>query len=385
MKVINGFINQIIILSLLICLNACVDEPAPEPVICPGEVGRTVLVYMVASNNLGIGKFDQADIEEMQKAADAGGVAGGRLLVYHVPASGDPVLKEVRRGGIDTLAVYDSSESSVSSGRMRRVFADTKALAPARDYGLVLWSHASGWLQDGMDDEIEAAPQPKAFGYDKGQKMNITALARTLEGEDFSFVYFDCCYMGAVEVAYELRDATEMIVASPSELPSAGMPYDLNVPCFFAAEPDLVQAARNTFDCYDAMGGSSRTCTMSVVRTEGMSRLAAAVRDIYLHAEESWPEGYEPQRYMTETRCYHFDLEYYIEALCDDSGMLEEFRSALSAVVLYEDATDYLWSRLPIESHCGLSTFIFTGESQTAMKNYDTTSWYRDVASALNK
>lgn len=382
MKFLKHYINQLIILLVLaVAMTSCGDEPTPSG---PRKVGRTVLVYMVASNNLGTGRYDAADLAEMQIAAEAGDITDGRLLVYHVPSSGDPVLKEVTARGIDTLALYDSEITSVGSERMRKVFEDTRSLAPADDYGLILWSHASGWLQDGIDDEIESdRVQPLAFGQDKGKRMNMTALARTLEGQDFSFVYFDCCYMGAVEVAYELREATPLIVASPSELPSNGMPYEQNVRCFFKAQPDLLQAARNTFDYYNHMGGSARTSTMCVIRTAGMDRLASAVRAIYEKAEIPWPEGYQPQRYMTETRCYHFDLSHYVEALTADESLLKEYREALADVVLYEDATPYLWSRLPIDSHCGLSTFIFNGPTQTSMKGYNTTSWYADVASAL--
>lgn len=364
-------------------LAACHEEPASAPVL---PVNRTVLVYMVASNNLGTGRFDESDLAEMQQAAKAGDITDGRLLVYHVPPSGDPVLKEVTASGIDTLAMYDSETSSVSSVRMRAVFDDMRRVAPADEYGLVLWSHASGWLQDGIDDELDNAGEmvaPLAFGFDKGQKMNLTTLARTLQGQNFGSVYFDCCYMGSVEVAYELRRATPLIVGSPSELPSNGMPYNRNIRCFFAPEADLLTAARNTFELYDGEFGVNRTCTMSVINTAALDGLAAVVRDIYSGASDPWPAGYEPQRYMTESRCYHFDLGHYVEALGSDDALLAEFRRFMDEAVLYEAATPFLWNRLAIESHCGLTTYIFENEAQSRIKGYDTTSWFSDVASEL--
>lgn len=383
MKLFKLFRYQLIICSVVLLLAACHEEPAPAPVL---PVNRTVLVYMVASNNLGTGRFDEADLAEMQQAAKAGDITDGRLLVYHVPPSGDPVLKEVTASGIDTLAMYDSETSSVSSVRMRAVFDDMRRVAPADEYGLVLWSHASGWLQDGIDDELDNAGEmvaPLAFGFDKGQKMNLTTLARTLQGQNFGFVYFDCCYMGSVEVAYELRHATPLIVGSPSELPSNGMPYNRNIRCFFAPEADLLTAARNTFELYDGEFGANRTCTMSVINTAALDGLAAVVRDIYSGASDPWPAGYEPQRYMTESRCYHFDLGHYVEALGSDDALLAEFRRFMDEAVLYEAATPFLWNRLAVESHCGLTTYIFENEAQSRIKGYDTTSWFSDVASEL--
>ena len=40
--------------------------------------------------------------------------------------------------------------------------------------------------------------------------------------------------MGTVEIAYELRALTPVIVGSPTEVEGEGMPYHLNIPAFFA-------------------------------------------------------------------------------------------------------------------------------------------------------
>lgn len=372
----------IFLLPLLIGFSACSD--GDEPVV-PDKAERTVLVYMVASNNLGTAGYDSADLGEMMEAAVNGDIRNGRLLVYHAAYYGTPVLKEITPQGIDTLKIYDNSVVSVDSRRMLEVFDDVERLAPASDYGLVLWSHGSGWLQDGITDENDGLLAPQAFGQDHGQKMNLTTLARTLEQRDFSFVYFDCCYMGAVELAYELQHATRYIVASPSEIPVDGMPYHKNVKCFFEPTPNLTAAARNTFELYDGKSGSSRTCTISVVDTEGIAQLATLTRRIYQAAGRPVPEGYTPQKYMVENRCYHNDLADYVLSLTDDESMQEQWNAALAACVKYEASTPMLWSKLPINTHCGLSTFIFADESESQSKNYHTTSWYRDVASSLLK
>lgn len=375
------FIRYYLLLLLPLLLVACdsADEPQPVP-----TTPRTVLVYMVANNNLGSAGFDRADLEEMQQAVNAGQLNGGRLLVYHCSATSDPVLKEVTPEGTVDLKTYDSSTASVTSERMLEVFDDMYALAPADDYGLILWSHADGWLQEGLDDDLdlndtEIELNPKAFGYDRGRKMKITTLGRTLEKAHFSFVYFDCCYMGAVEVAYELRRATDIIVASPSEVPSNGMPYDQNVKCFFEAVPDLTTAARNTFEYYDALTGQNRTCTMSVINTAGLEALADATRQIMASAPTFMPEGFEPQKYMLENRCYHFDLAQYVDALEVDDTLKSKWYNALATIIMYEAATPMLWDVIPVDHHCGLSTYIINKPSATTIKGYDTTSWYQAV------
>ena len=87
--------------------------------------------------------------------------------------------------------------------------------------------------------------------------------------------------MGSVEVLYELRNVTSRIVASASEIPVDGMPYTKNLPLFFKTTPDLAAAAQNTFEYYNELGGSDRTCTIAVYNLAGMDDLANATRPIY--------------------------------------------------------------------------------------------------------
>ena len=75
--------------------------------------------------------------------------------------------------------------------------------------------------------------------------MNVTTLARVLEDENFSFIYFDCCFMMSVETLYEMRNTAPVIAGSVTELPVDGMPYHLNLSSFFRqGSADLIQAAK---------------------------------------------------------------------------------------------------------------------------------------------
>lgn len=378
--------SLVLFLISALLLTACSsDEP-----VKPEVTNRTVLVYIVSNNSLGRDSLDYDDIDEMLVAARNGDIADGRLLVYHAGAYDQPELKEITSSGIKSLKVYDNSEYSVESSRMAQVITDAKTLAPADDYGLVLWSHASGWLEDGMEPAQETT---YSFGIDRINKMNVTTLAQTLEstGDKFSFIYFDCCLMASVEVAYELRNTTDFIVGSTTELPAAGMPYNKNIQCFFKPTPDLVQAANNTFELYDTKSDSrERWCTMSVISTASLTRLADATKAIYSAVPSmALPSGYTPQPYQTDSRVYLYDFADYAEAMATgysvDASLVDEYRKALETTVLYEAATPMLFGYLPLTKHCGLSTYILTSETATQTKNYNHLSWYADVASALIK
>lgn len=359
---------------------------------------RGVLVYMVSSNSLGSYNFDDDDMAEMLEAAKAGGLLEGSLLIYRQSYDGEPVLTEVTASGLDTLKMYDNSVSSLSIARMKEAIGDMKSNVPAKDYGIVLWSHGNGWLRAGEGHTGET-PVGRAFGQEGGldgvtRYMDVESLSAALSGEDLSFAYFDCCYMGGIEVLYDMMGSVKKIVASVAELPAAGMPYNITLPYLMApGRADLAGAARATFDYYDAMSGADRTCTMSVYDMEGMAELAEALKEFY-GFQPKVPTGFTPQKFMTEWKCYHYDLKHYVENLQVASTADEEQKEAFEAsrrrvfaaidgVVDYSAATPCIWDKLAVKHHCGISTQFLTDEGNSTTQGYDETAWWRDVASKL--
>ncbi len=364
------------------------DEPAP-PEVPSGR--RTVLVYMVADNNLGSADFDSYDLAEMLAGVKAGALGeGDRLLVFHEPYGTAPSLKEVTPSGVVTLASYDGDVCGVEASTMRMVLADVRALAPAESRGIILWSHATGWIEDGIAENRggECLVSPLSFGLSGRRKMNTSTLADVLEGEGLDFVYFDCCYMMGIESVYELRRTAPVLAGSPTELPSAGMPYERTLAHFFSpGSADVAGAARVTFEYYDSMSGSARTSTMSVVRTAGLEALASATRAIYEVSKAGMPVApFVAQRYTATgiERCNYFDFAQYVRHLgAGHPALVAAFDAALSSTVVYEAATPYLWSSIALSDHCGLSTYILPTYADAADRGYSSLEWWPDVASHL--
>ncbi|MDE6582793.1 MAG: hypothetical protein K2K47_09750 [Duncaniella sp.] len=378
--------NILCMLALLLSATACLDpssDDEPEPPVPPvtaEDVHRTVLVYMVADNSLGSWSNDQSDLREMRTAAKAGDLNGGRLIVYHNRPGTDsgkaPLLLEVTATGIDTLKTYpdDPEIYSVDASRMREVIADMKRFAPAEDYGMVLWSHANGWMETSM---------ARSFGEDRRQTMKISSLASALRDSDFSFLYFDCCSMASVEVMWELRHAAPVIVASGIELPADGMPYHLTMPYLFASgKADMVGAASTTFNYYDSMNGSSRTCAMTVVDTEALQALAEASADIFEDVTEFAPDLSSVQPYFrSAVRTYMYDFEDYVERLNPSPEQLEAWRAALRDAVVYKASTPALFNIVDLDRYCGLGSYVILDQREIIAFNYNEREWYRDVVS----
>ncbi len=357
------------------------DEPAPA-----ASTPRTVLVYMASNNSLS--GYDAYDIAEMQVAAQAGDLGDSRLLIYHHGRSGSPMLKEVMSdGSIKTLKVYGRDTLSVDSKRMLQAISDAKRIAPADNYGLILWSHGQGWLQNGIEDDLAAKrseASTMSFGSDGSSKMNVTTLAATLEGQGFDYVYFDCCFMMGIEVVYQMRNVAKTIVGSVNELPADGMPYNLNLRYLMPATPDLEAAAKTTFNLYDGYTGSARTCAMSVVDTSQLNNLAVATREIF-QSDTPLPADFTPQEFMMRNlyvggQCYIFDLGQYVEAKSPDAETFKRWEQSLAKAVTYAETTPMIWNNIEVKHYCGLSTFILKSDDSADFNNYKDLDWYRDVA-----
>ena len=371
------------------------DQPSvpdtPSEPSSPGvqACSRTVLVYMVADNSLGYYDFDTSDLNEMQEAV-TDGVLGedGRLLVYYNRPRTDsgctPLLLDITPEGRVTLKEYDTDGAtdvySTDQARMTEVISDMKRLAPASQYWLVLWSHASAWLEEvGSRSASVGDVELRSFGDDRGRRMKITTLASVLEGEGFGFIYFDCCLMASVEAVYELRHVTPWIVATTTELPADGTNYTLSLPYMFAPDaPDAIGIASATFDFYDAKGS---TCTMSVIDTSHLDALAAASRHIMECAPQLEKPTSEIQRFSSKGSYKPLvDMSDYYGAFGNvDPELLDVWRAALADVVVYEASTPMAIGGVKINTHCGLSTLLISDPAETDYMGYRSQSWWKDV------
>ena len=367
----------IILLSFSSCNKKINDPEPPEQPI--EEVKRTILIYMIANNSLS--SSDINDITEIEDVIAEKGTNDCRLLIYWVSSSDVPKLIEIKqqnnKAKQETHKTYDNNIKSVTKERMQAVFNDMKKLAPAKDYGLILWSHGSGWASSLTARSF--APSLQAFGDDNGTTMPIDILADAIPENTFTFIYTDACYMAGIEVVYELKDKTKYFIGSASELPLDGMDYTNNIPCFFADELDLKQCCLNTYTKYDKLFGSARTCTISLTDCSKLDELAKLCKSIHSNGITIYDDS-NIQKFKANLPYLFYDFAQYTKLMATEEQKTK-FDALMEQVVPYKAATPYIFNRITVNTHCGLSTYIL-GMSQPTSVNetyYKTLAWYNDV------
>ena len=132
--------------------------------------------------------------------------------------------------------------------------------------------------------------------------MNIPDMAKALAVvPKLEFIFADCCDFQSVESAYELRDVTNYIMASPAEIPGEGAPYSTLVPTMFSKSETFYQQMA---DAYYAQVMYGWRVPLSVIRTSAMEALAAATKKALASFVPSLPDSRYPD---VNGLIYYFD------------------------------------------------------------------------------
>lgn len=353
---------------------------------------RTVLVYICGDNSLS--NIANSNIYSMNSCI-SNGMDNDNLLVF-VDRKGIPAsLLHIHNFKIDTVAVYpdvDSTDPKV----LRMVIDEMEKNWKAEHYGLIMWSHGTGWiptkqlhyvapnmnyaqLRDGSisyDEGMSVLERQrfphgtKAFGWKDlpGQTpnykcMEVDDLVEGIPDGVFDYIVFDACYMGNVEIAYALRNKADYIISSCFEIVSYGFPYHIVTRDFMNG--NLIKSCNEFHKYYNSMSGWEQMAGVSLVKTEGLDSLARCFRKIV--------NGYgdhiadmdvsNVQHFDRFKRHVFYDLEDFVEKLGTPKDLMNEFRLQLeNNVVTFKISTPYIFpgdhDSIKVNSYCGLSVYI---------------------------
>lgn len=317
-----------------------------HPLVIEGDMlpYRTIIVYMAADNELSDDAWD--NLGEMQFIYEENGV---NLVVFLDPSDDFPQILKIERGGFKLVKTY-SEFNSADAIHLKQVLNDAISLFPAASYGLVLWSHGTSWMPEGVP--------LRSFGEDDGRQMDITALAAALPVK-FDFILFDACLMGSVEALYELRDKADFIIASPTEVINMGFPYEPIIQELIQNQPDLMKVAAAYHDFYDDLPGAYRSASISLIKTSELEQLAALTGQLV--AEQPFNmrlfERTSVQRLDVYEEQYAFDFLDFMEKVFPTAD-LAGLKRQLDKTVLYKVHTPRLIDEFDILAFCGLSCYI---------------------------
>lgn len=387
-------------LSSLLGTTSCKKDKLPQEEEALSKM--TVLLYAVVSDlNL------ESDKSEIIKGTANVDLDENHFLLYQVYKTGEPQLLELKRnvdGKPEFTAVktYDRDLYSTDPKRIATVIDDVMTQWPAQEYGMIFWSHGTGWTpsfsnhgttrSNEGNTEIFPVPSLSSFGTDTDlerdphytDKTDIDELARAIPDNMFSYIWFDACYMGGIETVYQLREKADFIVGMPTEDPGNGMPYHLTLPYLLRSNPDCVGAAKEFFNFYET--GSDNSWDRATIGVYDMARIepvADFCHNAYFGASAPISDGL--QIYSRGSNGPFYDFGQYTLRMASTSAVSTDeadFKAAMDKFVIYKAATRYDFAGREIlpEYYSGLSCHLYDPDDTGAATNYyRSLDWYKRV------
>ena len=279
----------------------------------------TILLYMPWTGSLsseGLYPYLTENVESVCTAIEGmKGMTDYRLMLFISESYNKSKLYEITynesRVKCEKKLVkeYSGHEYTAVKG-LTDILNEVKNHASAQNYAMVLGCHGTGWtfkdswhrypnyaketspsLGEGPGvgipyqnyDGVITPMHTRFFGSVSDISTfstDIPTLAQAIAnaGMKMEYILFDDCYMANIEVAYELRNVTDFLLASTSEVMAVGVPYYSMWASLASVTPgyvDAVSAFDRFYRDYVMPYG-----TFSAIDCRQMDELATAMREI---------------------------------------------------------------------------------------------------------
>lgn len=393
------------------CSNG--DSPdGPDVPVTP--VGQTVFMFFPWSNSL-LSDFRRT-VEDMQTVVAERSMKNERIMVFMATSEREAVLFELKKQNgrclTDTLRRY-SDRPFTSRQWLTSLFSEVMTLAPASRYGMVVGCHGLAWVpvqgqrnaqkrlgsQERIDEEdnlykkeridkegddlmhfeVQGPVTTRFIGgtYPETQ-IETTDLADAMADAGFhtEYILFDACYMSSVEVAYELKDVTHYLIASPTEVLSYGFPY-ITMGKHLLGTPNykgIVDSFISFYSSYNLPYG-----TVAVTDCTQLDALAAIAQQINAaDAEQLVPNGVQIMDGYSPTLFY--DLGHLMSLKDAGTVLTAAFAEQLDKAVPYKGHTGQYFTALKdepvdIKHYSGLNTS--QGSLNHMADRLSETAWYK--------
>lgn len=421
-------ISYLFLALILFAVSSC-DKKEVKPDE-PKVTSRVVMMYMVAENSLGIGShnFDKEDIKEVLSGSRL--MADDEKIVLYLDGDKNPAIytitnktKATTFSELTPEYSYTENRNSASGEMLTEFFDYVKKNHSANSYGILFWSHGSGWIPSDYDGDSQSfSKRRKAFGVDNGKdsssdngnKMSIGELRDALRGfgTKMEFIMFDCCFMQCIEVSYELKDLTKYVIGSTAEIPGPGANYISLVQAMFSKDNYAAEMPLAYYEYYKNYKLSPKYGVLiSTVDCSKLEALMTATRNVLMvHKDELLSMSYEGvqnyfiyNKYRSPNAVYpdFYDMNGIFKKLLPENEY-KTWKQYFDDAVPHAYATDG-WQSIYMQSYdCkvdhdqygGVSMYVplekyttdryYAAQNQFFTDGYYSSKWCKDVWKGTN-
>lgn len=359
------------------------------PVSAVTNTDWTVMVYLDGDNNLEIWGLN--DMNEMEAARLAG--SGIRVItlidrrpgyttidgdwantrLYEVrqdPSGYNNTIVSTRISGMGLTATGNEELNMGDPNTLKNFVQFVRQNYPSSHYALVLWNHGGGWKSD---IPLENTPA-KAVAWDDssgGDCLTMpevkNALLAALGGDKLDVIGFDACLMAMAEVAYQLKDTANVLIASEEVEWAPGWDYSAFLDSLCVSRRDTYDFARSVIDTYAAFYDARETAvTLSAV---DLTKMDSYITDLNAFIDNTLLKTPKDLLMTRRTNSLSF-MQYTYTDLNSFAGQFAgdpyaaRFLSTAQSVILHEYSSPYFYNAY------GLSIYFPTRSSDYEYADY---------------
>ena len=361
---------------------------------------------------------------------DRKGLNNSRVLVFLSDKYNHSTLYDLQYNAttksVDRVPLKEYEGASYASAEgIADILNEVKTQASALNYALIVGAHGCGWtyasdwskypdyarpsvtrpsdsalngysaagysatgissfsgIQFGPDPN---APLTRFFGSVSlaENAMDISTLAEGIResGLKMQYILFDACYMSNIETAYELKDVTNYMIASGSEIMAAGLPYRSMWSYLNSSTPNYSSIVSTSVNFYK--NSSAPFCNLAAIDCRQVEKLAGVMKDINAENQLQASVNLDSIQHLDGFRPNLFyDLETYVDSLHPSGYLLDQFKSQLKLTIKASDHTDeaytciYSSDSFKIKNYCGI-TISDPSQHSVAIKGREKTGWWK--------
>ena len=401
-------------ISLAMTFTSCSEEAFDTDSVNK----QTILVFYPWTgdkSSTGLLGYLQNNIDSISDGIiDRKGLNNSRVLVFLSDKYNHSTLYDLQYNAttksVDRVPLKEYEGASYASAEgIADILNEVKTQANALNYALIVgvhgcgWTYASDWSRypyyarpsvtrprDNNFSGIQFGPDPNApltrfFGSVSlaENAMDISTLAEGIResGLKMQYILFDACYMSNIETAYELKDVTNYMIASGSEIMAAGLPYRSMWSYLNSATPNYSSIVSTSVNFYK--NSSAPFCNLAAIDCRQVEKLASVMKEINAQYQLSASVSLDSIQHLDGFRPHLFyDLETYVDSLRPSGYLLDQFKSQLKLTIKASDHTDeaytciYSSDSFKIKNYCGI-TISDPSQHSVAIKGREKTGWWK--------
>jgi hypothetical protein len=372
------FFIIIILLTCFGCIGGSGGDSSTE------KPSWTIMVYMAADNDLS--NYAKVDLQELEIGCNDNDNIKILVLIDQ-DSDGDTRLYKIKHDlypwTIVSERLSDSTFLNISAtgndeldmsnpNTLSNFIKFCQANYPSENYALILWNHGGGWRNrmpatiksnniDSLKKYVTAnkalpiyiknknTTPLKAVCWDDttgfNESLTMSEVKQAVSGKGLTVIGFDACLMGMVEVAYQLKDCAQYMIASEETIPGDGWAYHLFLNSFKNTNQSPVDFGKSVIDTYiDDNSGSdnANAVTLSLIDLSKIDNLASAINTLSSAMQTGNIEQITAGRHKTLSFSVpHFvDLYHLAQNLSSFSGANDVIQALKEAVVYHKYLDD---------------------------------------------